>query len=395
MGVLGRLARALMPERRDAAAGVPNAHAAGFGLLPGTPAVSSYAAENLSTVTACINAISSALATLPAFVYQHQPGGGRAEAAGHPVARLIRRPNPRQTWPDWLEMTLAQALLHGNALSEIQYDGAGRVTALVPIPWHTVVVSLLPSGELAYDVTGYPAPWGDPGATRRLLEGQAFHLRDRSDDGYIGRSRLSRAPAVLGNALDLQGFVGAMWRNNATPSGVLSMPGTLSKEAAERLGKNWSDNYAGINNARKTLVLEQGLTWQSVSVSPEDAEVLASRRFTVEEICRLYQTPCQIVQDLSHGTFSNSEQAGLWFAQLTLAPWARKVEAEFSRSVFGDGSDCHLEIDLSGLMRGDYTARWAAHAIAIDKRILTADEIRAVEGWNPRARPAADGDGAG
>ena len=141
---------------------------------------------------------------------------------------------------------------------------------------------------------------------------------------------------------------------------------------------------AGPRNARKFLLLEEGLTFDPTSVSPEDAELLASRRFSVEELCRLFQVPPPIVQDYTHGTFTNAAQAGLWFAQLSLTPWARKIEAEFARSIFTDDS-FHLEIDLSGLMRGDYAARWAAYGAAVTNGILTVDEIREAEGYNPKA----------
>jgi len=282
-----------------------------------------------------------------------------------------------------VEWTLAQTLLHGNSISIVEYDGAGRVTNILPVPWPNVLVSLLPSGRLAYDVMQYIAPWGGTGQPRRYLDDEVFHLRDRSDDGFLGRSRLSRAPDVLSQAHALQEHMAAVWRNGATPSGVLSFPGKLSAEGAQRLAQSWGDAYAGVGNARKTVVLEEGATWGATFISPEDAEVLASRRFTVEELCRLYQVPPPIVQDYSHGTFTNTQQAALWFAQLSLTPWVRKIEAEFSRTVFGDGSDYHLEIDLSGLMRGDYAARWSAYGTAIDKGILTVDEIREAEGYNP------------
>ena len=113
--------------------------------------------------------------------------------------------------------------------------------------------------------------------------------------------------------------------------------------------------------------------------------MLASRRFTVEELCRLFQVPPPIVQDYTHNTFTNAAQASLWYAQLTLSPWVRKIEEEFRRSVLGAGSaDLSLEVDLSGLMRGDYEARWKAHEIAVRNQILDANEVREVEGWNPR-----------
>jgi HK97 family phage portal protein len=387
MSFLSRLFRrsAPGPEQRGAFG-----FTGGFISPPGTgfSHVNPFVAENLSTVAACVGAVSSALASMPAYVYR-QEDRGRSEASNHPVARLLRRPNEWQSWPDWLEWTVSQVLLWGNALSMIEYDGAGRPTALLPIPWQNVQVFLLPSGSIAYDVVRYIAPWGGTGQPRRLLNGEVFHLKDRSDDGILGRSRLSRAPEVLSAALNIQQFATAVWNNSAAPLGVLSVPGKLSKEVAERISTSFADTYGGSANARKTAVLEEGLTWTPVSVSPEDAELLASRRFTVEELCRLYQVPPPIVQDYTHGTFTNAAQAGLWFAQLSLTPWARKIEAEFSRSVFTD-DDFHLEIDLSGLMRGDYAARWAAYGAAVANKILTVDEIREAEGYNPMAKASSE-----
>lgn len=359
------------------------------GFLPGTTAagqaVSARIVENLATVTACVGAIGSAMASLPAYCYR-QAEGGREEAPGHPVSRLLRRPNARQTWPDWIEWTMAQALLHGNALSVIEYDGAGRPTALVPVPWPNVQPTLLASGRLAFDVVAYTSSWGGTGKPRRLLDTEVFHLKDRSDDGLLGRSRLSRAPEVLGAALALQEWTGAMWRNGATPSGALKLPAAAGPEVVARIRERLSQRYTGAHNARSILVLDGGVEWQPMSVSPEDAEVLASRRFTVEELARLFQVPPPMVGDLSHGTFTNSREAARWFAQFSLAPWARKIEAEFSRSVFGPGGADHsLEIDMSGLMRGDAESRWQSHKIAVEAGILDPNEIREIEGFNPRA----------
>lgn len=377
MGLLTRLFGRTAPEqRRSSMIGT-----VGFGMT-GAATVNAYLAENLSAVLACVGAISSTIATLPAFVYLKQDTG-RTEAPNHSVSRLIRSPNTRQTWPDWLEWTLAQTLLHGNSVSIVQYDGAGRVTELLPVPWPNVLVSLLPSGRLAYDVMQYITPWGGSGQPRRYLDDEVFHLRDRSDDGFLGRSRLSRAPDVMAQAYSLQSYMGSVWRNGAMPQGALKHPGQLSETGRQNIKASFDNVYAGSDNARKTLLLEEGLDWTPFSISPEDAEVLASRRFTVEELCRIYQVPPPIIQDYSHGTFTNTQQAALWFAQLSLTPWVRKIEAEFARTVFGDGSDYHLEIDLSGLMRGDYAARWSAYGTAIDKGILTVDEIREAEGYNP------------
>lgn len=386
MGILSRFF-----GRAETRSATSDSYAEAFGISPTFSGVyvSHRMAENLATVSACVGAISSTMASLPAYVYRAREKG-REELFTHPVARLLRRPNTTQTWPDWMEWTMAQVLLHGNALSAIEHDARGQVTALLPIPWSNVQVSLLPSGRLAYDVTRVVAPWGGGGQPRRYLADEVFHLRDRSDDGLLGRSRISRAPEVLGNASSLQEWSGSMWKNAATPSGALRHPKTLSEGAIARLKAQVENRLAGASNARRVLVFEEGMEWQSLSVSPEDAEVLASRRFTVEELCRLFQVPPPIVQDYTHNTFTNSQQAALWFAQFSLTPWARKIEAEFSRSIFGASSiDCILEVDLSGLMRGDYEARWKAHEIAVKNQILDTDEVREIEGWNPRGQGAS------
>ncbi len=198
--MLGRL-RGAAPETR--AAGV--SFGQGYAVMGNGSPVTPWAAENLATVVACTNAIATTLATLPACVYRAD-GDGRTEAPNHPVSRLIRSPNAHQTWPDWVEFTLAQCLLWGNALSVIESDGAGRPTALIPVPWQNVLVTRLASGRLAYDVVAYQTPWGGTGQPRRFLDTEAFHLRDRSDDGLIGRSRVSRAPDVLGAAIGLQTY---------------------------------------------------------------------------------------------------------------------------------------------------------------------------------------------
>jgi HK97 family phage portal protein len=360
------------------------AKAFGISAARSTQHVNPRLAENLATVTACVGAVGSALASCPPLIYRRAETG-RVELRDHPVARLVRRPNAHQTWPDLIEWVVTQAMLAGNALCLIEHDNAGRPTALVPIPWGNVSVSLLPSGRLAYDVVQYQAPWGGTGRPRRLLDGEVLHLRDRSDDGLIGRSRISRAPDVLANASALQDWSGAVWRNGATPSGALKHPKNLSDGAVDRLRAQLTERFTGAHNGGQTLVLEEGLEWQSLSINPGDAEVLASRRFTVEELCRLFQVPPPIVQDLSHGTFTNSREAGRWFAQFSLAPWARKIEQEFGRSVFNASSaDCSLEIDMSALLRGDAESRWLSHKIAVESGILDPNEVREIEGWNAR-----------
>lgn len=347
--------------------------------LYGNTLVTPDNAEALSTVFACVSAISSTISALPVYVYRLE-GKARREVSDGPIPALIKRgPNPHQSMPEFLEMLTAQILLRGNGLVEI-----GTETLCV-IPWHWCNVQMLPSGQLVYDVYdqfGIYAP--SQGKRRRLLQGAVIHIRDRSEDGLVGRSRLQRCASVIRGAQTVHDFATAAFRNGFYPSGIISSDGKLGPEQRVQLNNAFTRGFAGAKNAARAFILDQGLQWHSLNaISPEDAELLASRKFTTEELCRVFQVPPPIIQDYSHNTFTNSEQAGRWFAQFCLLPWVRKIEAAFNRALFPSG-EFELALDMSGFDRGDPATRWQAHAIAASNGILDVDEIREIEGWGPR-----------
>jgi HK97 family phage portal protein len=198
MSIRARLAQWFAPETR---AVDPSWSALQASTGPGV-AVSARAAENIAAVHACVSAISSALASLPAYVHR-LAGDARKELADHPLASLIRHgPNNHQTWPDFIETLVASVLLQGNGLAAVERSPAGQLEALRFIPWGFVTVSLLPSGRLAYDICEQSGPIGHIGRRYRVLEGEAIHLKDRSDDGLIGRSRLSRCLGAVQTAIE-------------------------------------------------------------------------------------------------------------------------------------------------------------------------------------------------
>ena len=390
MGLIRRIAEVFDPPAIEERATEVSWDALRGGVDIGTAIVNPRMAENLSTVLACVGAISSAMASLPAYIYR-KLDKGREIDEGHPIATLIANgPNQHQSWCDWIEWVLASVLLRGNALAEIVTDTRGTVTELRPIPWEWVSVQLLPNGRLAYDVVEMTAIYGGTGRPRRLLQDEVFHLRDRSDDGLLGRSRLQRAASVVQAGISVQDFANALYRNGVNPSGAIELEQKLTQEQRENLRDRFRDLHSGPSNAARALVLDQSMKWKQISISPEDAEFLASRRFTVEELARLFNVPPPMAGDLSHGTFANVETLVRFFATGTLMPWVRKIESEFTRSVFSaaNRSSHRLELDLSGLLRGDPAQRWAAWKIAREADILTADEIRQEEGWNPRGAAA-------
>lgn len=343
-------------------------------------------AENLAIATACVDRIADGVASLPVYVYRRQESG-REIVDGHPLQRLVRRgPNQWQAWPDFAAWVMRQVLLWGNCLAEIVTDASGRLVELRPIPWWCVSVQLLPSGRLAYDVTEITTIYGGTGRHRRLLDYETVHLKDASDDGLVGRPRLARAAPAVSNAMALQDFQSAYFRNGARPSGVLEHPGVMSEDAANRLRRQWDAMYSGIDNTGKTMVLEESMAYKPLSSSMEDAELLDSRRFAAEEIARIFQVPPPLVGIWDNSSFTNSETAGRWFAQHTLGPWIRKLECEFGRKILSEAAQGthEIEFDLSGLLRGDPETRWKSHQIAVSCGILTPNEIRETEGWGPR-----------
>jgi HK97 family phage portal protein len=361
-----------------------------LGTDPAGRAVTAAMSENIAAVIGCVQAIASGVAFLPAYVYRRE-GTRRVEVTDHPLCDLIRRgANPVQTWSDTMESLVASALLHGNGLLRIDPNGAG----LQFIPWGWVQVQLLETGRLAYDVAEGGLVNGSPGRRYRLLQSEVIHLRDRSEDGRIGRSRLSRANDTFQLAHEANRTALAIYRNGNRMTGVLETDAQISPDGLANLRESWNAMYAGSENSARTPILEGGLKFKAMSISPEDAELLASRKFALEDICRVFQVPPPMVQDLSHGTFTNSREAARWFCQFTLTPWIRKIEAEFARTFFPAGSGLELELDMSGLLRADPESRWISHKTAVDAGILDPDEIREIEGYDPRPAAAAAPAGA-
>ncbi len=386
MNLLQTVRAYFAPEQRDAWAAT--AHPVTVAYMEREIEFSAAQAENLAVALACVNVIASNMSSFPLLVYERD-GLTRREAGGHWLLDMVRHgPNPNQVWGALLESAIASVELCGNALVEIIRDGDGSVAELRFLPWAWVQMQLLPSGRVAFDIYEPTQP-GTSTVKRRLLADDAIHLKDRSDDGFIGRSRLSRARDVLRTATSQQTFARTFLERGAQPSGIVKHPGAMTPEQRHSLREQFQEKHEGTRNAGRTLILDGGLEWQASQVSPEDAELLASRRFAVEEIARIYGVPPPLVGDLSHGTFTNSREAARWFGQFTLTPRVRRLEAELSRALLGPDSRFELEFDMSSLLRSDPETRWQSHKIAVETGVLDPNEIRQIEGWNPREAAAA------
>ncbi len=340
-------------------------------------------AEQLSTVSACVSLISSSIASLPAYVYAESEGG-RAIQSRHSLARLVKGGvNEHQTWACFIESLIASTLLTGNGIAIIERNTRGELIGLRFVPWSCVTVVALPNGRIAYDIQN-DSTLGAIWPKGRYLSGEVLHLRDRSDNGVIGVSRLRRAAAVLEMGITVNEFAQTWFDRGMNPSGVIESEMGVGRDTIKRIKDAYEKAYAGISQAGRLMILDGGLKWKPNQATAEDGELLTSRKFTTEEICRIFQVSPIMVADLSHGTFTNSIEMFKQFVRLCLAGWIEKLKAEFSRSVFaGDEVFTHsLDFDLSSFMKADDLARWQSHKIAVEASILTQNEVREVEGWN-------------
>ncbi len=344
--------------------------------------VSPHAAENLAAVFACTQAIADMVAALPLKIYRKLENGGRIAETSHPVARLFSGDiNDALVAHEFFEMQTAHTLLSGNSYSEIVRDKRGAPTALIPIPPELVsVVRIRSSNRLAYDVSD---PMGGP--QRRLLADDVLHLRDRSSDGLVGKSRISRAREAVGTAIAAETYAASTFRNGASMSGLVIHPSTLDDAAQERLRQSLTA-FKGTSNAGKIGVLEESMKWEALSVSPDDAQALQSRQFNVENICRLFKTPPAIVGHFEGSNYSALVEVHKMFFVHGVAPWLNKWERVIERSLFSEEGrrQFEVEFDTDLILRTSMLERMQAYRIGREIGLYSANDLRKWESLNPR-----------
>ncbi len=331
--------------------------------------------EGVSAVYACVSAISETVASLPLILFKRD-GDNRPRATEHPLYRVLHdQANEHQTALEFRELMQANVLLRGNAYARIEFDSAGQVIALWPI--NPDRVSVIRNGDrLAYEYTD-----GD-GKLTRLLSHEVLHLRHRlGPDGVLGVSPIQAARGVIDLAQSEQEHGLGTFNNGTKLAGVLKFPGMLKPEQRVAIRDSWASQHAGGGNAGKTAILESGVEFQPVSMSLEDAEWIAARQFSVEEVARLFRVPPTIIGDLRHGNYSNSMEMARQFVTLSLrrhlVAWeqaiASKLLTEAGRRMY------FAEHQVEGLLRGDSSTRAAFYASGINVGWLRKSEARRLE----------------
>ena len=225
--------------------------------------------------------------------------------------------------------------------------------------------------------------------TVKLNPEDVLHVPGLGFDGLVGYSPIAMAKNAIGLAIATEEFGAKFFANGAAPSGVLEHPGTIKDPAKVR--ESWNTTFGGSGNAGKVAVLEEGMKYTPISISPEQAQFLETRKFQINEIARIFRVPPHMVGDLEKSSFSNIEQQSLEFVKYTLDPWVIRWEQAMARAWFTDDEKKTLFIKFSvdGLLRGDYASRMSGYATARQNGWMSANDIRELE--NLDKIPSEDG----
>ncbi|MCM1096926.1 MAG: phage portal protein [Ruminococcus flavefaciens] len=388
MGILGGIFRS-RDKPADRTAG--GAYSFFMGGSTSGKRVNERSAMQMTAVYSCVRILSEAVAGLPLHLYRYAGDGGKEKAADHPLYFLLHdEPNPEMTSFVFRETLMTHLLLWGNAYAQIIRNGRGQVIALYPLMPDRMAVDRDGDGCLYYEyrVSADDAHTMKEG-TVRLEPADVLHIPGLGFDGLVGYSPIAMAKNAIGMAIACEEYGAKFFANGAQPSGVLEHPGTIKDPSKVR--ESWTQTFGGSHNANKVAVLEEGMKYTPISISPEQAQFLETRKFQIDEIARIFRIPPHMVGDLDKSSFSNIEQQSLEFVIYTLAPWICRWEQAIARSLLTgeEKNRMFAKFNVDGLLRGDYQSRMQGYATARQNGWMSANDIRELE--NLDRIPAEEG----
>lgn len=351
-------------------------------------AVTQQTALQLSTTWACVRLISETMATLPVSLYEKQRSGAPAVAEQHPVhAAISQQPNADQTPVEFWECVGAALLLAGNSFVE-PHRIRGDVSSLeFLLPQQMGAPRRLKDGSIERVYTD------EFGMVRTYVDDQLMHTRAFGTDPLCGLSPLSMGRNVFGAAMAADESAAKMFANGMKLGGVLSTDQILKKEQREEVRADMAAQFSGAVNSGKTMVLEAGMKYQQVSMTPEDAQMLQTRAFNVEEICRWFRVPPWMVGHTEKSTSwgTGIEQQMIAFLSFTLLPWMKRIEQSINRWLLtpGERTRFYAKFNPEGLLRADSAARASFYSAMTQNGIYSRDDCREKENL-PRRGGNAD-----
>ena len=352
--------------------------------------VTERSAMQMTAVYSCVRILAEAIAGLPVHLYRYNADGGKEKAVDHPLYRILHdEPNPEMSSFVFRETLMTHLLLWGNAYAQIIRNGRGEVIALYPLMPNKMSVERNESGQLYYQYLRSVDEPGGKSETVILLPSDVLHIPGLGFDGLVGYSPIAMAKNAIGLAIATEEYGSKFFANGAAPSGVLEHPGTIKDP--QKVRESWMSQFGGSQNSGKIAVLEEGLKYTPISISPEQAQFLVTRKFQINEIARIFRVPPHMLADLEKSSFSNIEQQSLEFVKYTLDPWVIRWEQSIQRTLLSpaEKKEYFVKFNVEGLLRGDYQSRMNGYATARQNGWMSANDIRELE--NLDRIPAEDG----
>ena len=349
--------------------------------------VTERSAMQMTAVYCCVRILSEAVASLPLQFYRYTEDGGKEKAVDHPLYFLLHdEPNPEMTSFIFRETLMTHLLLFGNSFAQIIRNGKGEVVALYPLMPDRMKVDRDENGKIYYEYTVNDSDdvSGRKGTDKagRIVKLEAYdvlHIPGLGFDGLVGYSPIAMAKNAIGLAMATEEYGSKFFANGAAPSGVLEHPGTIKDPA--RVRESWQSTFGGSGNSNKIAVLEEGMKYTPISISPEQAQFLETRKFQIDEIARIFRVPPHMIGDLEKSSFNNIEQQSLEFVKYTLDPWVSRWEQAMSRALLrpDEKKVYFFKFNVDGLLRGDYQSRMSGYATARQNGWMSANDIRELE----------------
>ena len=330
-------------------------------------------------VWAAVNLISGTIGSLPLVLYRETPDGGKERARDLRLYDMLRwQPNPYQTAVELFEVGQGHLCLRGNAFFRLETNRADELIAIIPLHPDRMKLKLLSDGVVEYH---YDRGIGRP---RVFSSEEILHVKGLSSDGLIGYSPITIGAGAVAMNFAAENYGSRFFANSATPSGILSHPGKLKPEARANVRKSWQAAH-GSAKQHSVALLEEGLSWTALSVSPEEAQFLETRKYQAEEIARLFNVPPHLLMLLDRSTFSNVTEQNRSFATNCIRPWAIRWEQAIRKSILERFTEqgTFVEFLMDALLRPDTMARAQANQVMLQNGALTIDEWRQRENLNP------------
>ena len=343
--------------------------------------VTQRSSMQLTAVYCCVRVLSEAVAGLPLITYRYSDDGTKERATDHPLYQILHdEPNPEMTSFSFRETMMMHLLLYGNAYSQIIRNGKGEVIALYPLMPDRMKVDRDDKGRIYYE---YQKNQDEANTMKTgsviLKPEEILHIPGLGFDGLVGYSPIAMAKNAIGMASACEEYGASFFANGANPGAVLEHPGILKDP--EKVRTAWQEAYGGPNKGNRVAVLEEGMKFTPISINPQEAQFLETRKFQLEEIARIFRVPLHMLGDLEHATFSNIEEQSLEFVVYTLQPWLVRWEQALQRSLLKpeEKKEYFIRFQVNGLLRGDYASRMQGYSIAINNGFMCPNDARKLE----------------